>query len=216
MLNVRFILAPPNLENAALPGTETLNASDLTVLENPTAWPRAFFTDTVGAFNSSQEFRQFLEQGDGRPFAALPGPIQARLPLPPRDFAKRVVTPARNYRLTNNTTTFEIDAPSEGVAVLSEANVTDDILAYVDDEPTLCLPVNHAFRGVLIRKPGHHVVRFEYWPAVLDHALNLALCGLIAFAFTFWWWWRAGRKTAKTGATEPEPPKQEALAGLNS
>ncbi|MEZ0257521.1 MAG: hypothetical protein ACAI37_19725 [Chthoniobacter sp.] len=133
MLNVRYVLAASNGENATLPGTKMLNSSDMIVLESPTAWPRAFFTDTIGVINSGAELRRLVEEGDGRPFAAQPGPIQARMPLPPRDFAKRVVTPARNYQLTNNTTTFEIDAPSEGVAVLSEANVTDDILAYVDD-----------------------------------------------------------------------------------
>ncbi|MEZ0257520.1 MAG: hypothetical protein ACAI37_19720 [Chthoniobacter sp.] len=59
-------------------------------------------------------------------------------------------------------------------------------------------------------------MRFEYWPAVLDRALNLALGGLVALVFTFWWWWRAGKTAAKAIPTEPEPTRYEAVAGLNS
>lgn len=215
MLNVRYLLAAPSLGGTALPGTKMLSASDLVVLENPTAWPRAFFTDAVAAYNSGEELRRLVDEGDGRPFAAQPGPLRARMPLPARDFAGRVVTPAHHYRLTTNTTTFEIDAPSEGVAVLSEANVPNDIVAYVDDEPALCLPINHAFRGVLIKKPGHHVVKFEYWPAVLDPALNLAIVGLLALTLSLWWWRRAGRTAANASNTEPVSSQCEPAAGLS-
>ena len=92
--------------------------------------------------------------------------------------------PAHHYRLTNNTTTFEIDAPTTGVAVLLEcADVLSDILASVDDKPAWpFMPINHAFRGVYIATPGHHVVRFEYWPAALDRAINYAMLGFPAGA----------------------------------
>jgi hypothetical protein len=207
MLNVRYILDAPDRGGRALPGTKVLSAADLTVFESETAWPRAFFTDTIGVYNSGAELRQLVEEGDGRPFAAQPGPLQAKMPLPARDFAHRIVQPAHHYRLTNNTTSFEIDAPTSGMAVLSEAIVPDDILAYVDGQPTLCLPVDHAFRGVLIPTPGHHEVKFEYWPAVLDHALNLGLLGLVALALSFWWWWRAGRTVPQVLPAQPVQPE---------
>jgi len=206
MLNVRYILAEPGQGSSPPPGTKLLPASDLTVLESTTAWPRAFFTDAVGVYNDGPSLRKLVEEGDGRPFAAEPPALQAMLKLPARDFAKRVVQPAQHYKLTNNTTTFEIDAPSSGVAVLLEANVPNDILAYVDDQPVLCVPVDHAFRGALIDKPGHHVVRFEYWPAALDGALNVAMVGLIALGLSFWWWRRSGRLEAKAISTQPTPP----------
>jgi hypothetical protein len=212
MLNVRYILDSPIQGGHALPGTKVRSASDLTVLESETAWPRAFFTDTVGVYNNAPDLRKLVEEGDGRPFAAQPGPLQAKMPLPVKDFAQRVVQPAHHYHLTNNTTSFEIEAPSAGVAVLSEANTPDDILAYVDDQPVLCLPVTHAFRGVLITQPGHHVVKFEYWPAVLDRALNLVVVGLLALVLSFWWWWRAGRIVGKTISTEPAPQECAAVS----
>ncbi|MEP6669101.1 MAG: hypothetical protein ABJF10_08115 [Chthoniobacter sp.] len=212
MLNVRYILAEPGQSGPIPSGTKVLSASDLTVLQSETAWPRAFFTDTVGVYKDGPGLRKLVEEGDGRPFAVEPAPLQAMLKLPARDLAQRVVQPAHNYKLTNNTTSFEIEAPSAGLAVLSEAYVPNDILAYVDDQPVLCVPVDHAFRGVRIDQPGHHVVRFEYWPAVLDGALNVALVGLVALALSLWWWRRSGQAVAKTPSTEPAPPECAAVS----
>jgi hypothetical protein len=188
-----------------------IGKSDLTVLESETAWPRAFFTDTVGTYNSGPELRRLVEQGDGRPFAAQPGVLRARLHLPERDFAQRVVQPARNYRLTNNTTAFEVDAPSPGIAVLLEADMISDILASVDGKPAWVMPINHAFRGVYIAQPGHHIVKFEYWPAALDRALNYFYLGLAALAFSLFWWWRTGRITPQA-IPAPAAPAELAAA----
>jgi uncharacterized iron-regulated membrane protein len=76
----------------------------------------------------------------------------------------------------------------------------------------LCVPVDHAFRGALIDKPGHHVVRFEYWPAALDGALNVAMVGLIALGLSFWWWRRSGRVAAKAISMQPAPPECAAVS----
>ncbi|MEI9897695.1 MAG: hypothetical protein WDN28_28515 [Chthoniobacter sp.] len=212
MLNVRYLLAASKQAGQMLPGTKLVQASDLTVLESETAWPRAFFTDTIGVYNDGPALRRLVEEGDGRPFAAEPAPLQALLRLPARDFAQRVVQPAHHYKLTNNTTSFEIEAPSAGVAVLMEANAPNDILAYVDDQPAMCVPVDHAFRGVRIDQPGHHVVKFEYWPAVLDSALNVAIVGLIVLALTLWWWRRTGQGVATAVSTESAPPECAAVS----
>ena len=72
MLNVRYILRAPGEGGYVPPGTKVISAPDLTVLESETAWPRAFFTDTVGTYNSGPELRRLVEEGDGRPFAAQP------------------------------------------------------------------------------------------------------------------------------------------------
>jgi len=212
MLNVRYLLDEPGRKGEAWPGTKVLSDTDLTVFESETAWPRAFFTDALGAYKSGAELRHLVEEGDGRPFAVMPADLRGRIPLPPRDFAHRVVQAATHYHLTNNTTSFEIDAAAPGMAVLMEANMQDDILATVDDEPVQSLPINHAFRGVLIEKPGHHVVKFEYWPLVFDRALSLALIGLVALLLSFWAWWRAGRATPGTPPIESAPQEAAAIS----
>jgi hypothetical protein len=205
MLNVRYVLRAPDEDGYVPPGSKVICNFDLNVIESETAWPRAFFTDTVGTFNSGLELRRLVEQGDGRPFAVQSGAIRAQLHLAKQDLAQRVVQPAQNYRLTNNTTTFEIEAPTPGMAVLMEAGETSDTLASVDGKPAWVMPINHAFRGVYIAQPGRHVVKFEYWPAVLDRALNYLFAGLGALALSIFWWWRTGRTAPKVKLVAPAP-----------
>ena len=137
-----------------------------------------------------------IETGDGRPFAAVAPELRAQLAsFSPKDPAQRIVVKkAQNYRLTNNTTSFEINAPSAGLAVLMEANVPGDIRAFVDGRTAPCLTVNHAFRGVFIEQAGRHVVKFAYWPRVLGPALWVAGVGMIALLLSVWFWFRAGRR----------------------
>ena len=73
----------------------------------------------------------------------MPPDLREKLPLPPKELAQRVVVRAENYHLSNNTTSFEINAPSPGVAVLSEANPPGDVLAYVDGKPVAILIFDH-------------------------------------------------------------------------
>ena len=177
-LNVRYFLAKSG--EADLPGTTTLGRLDLTVAENPTAWPRAFFTDAVLPYADGEALHRLIEEGDGRPFAAMPSGDRSRPHLPPVEPAARAVVPARNYRLTNNTTAFEIDAPAPGLAVLQETNSPGDFEVFVDGRRAQCLTVNHAFRGVQIERAGHHTVRFAYWPEVLTRALWLGVAGVVS------------------------------------
>ena len=211
MLNVRHFLDKPGQPD--LPGTTTLVRGDLTVARNDTAWPRAFFTDTVLTYASGSELRALVEQGDGRPFAAMSAADRARPKLPPVAPAARTVVPAKNYRLTNNSTTFEIDAPSPGVAVLLETNAPGDIEVLVDGRPAECLTVDHAFRGVFIESAGRHTVRFTYWPAVLGPALWLGAAGVAGLLLTGALFWR---RRISAGATGTIPAKPDVRACLTT
>ena len=146
-----------------------------------------------------------VQDGDGRPFAAMLPADRSRLPLPAKDFNQRRVVPATHYHLTQNSTTFQIDAPSAGVAVLGEAWMPNDIEVTVDGQPAQTLRVDHAFRGVFIRSAGHHVVQFRYWPVVLDRAIWLAVAGLIGLLVTVVAFSFAARPQLQA-ARVPEPP----------
>lgn len=206
MLNVRYLLSMP--DQSELPGTRRIDKSDLVLEESETAWPRAFFTDAVETFSDVAGLGKRVREGDGRPFAAVPPAVQAKLGVPLRDGVRApAVVPAGNYRLTTNTTSFEVDAPSPGLAVLMEANVPGDIEAFVDGQPAECITVDHAFRGVLIEKPGRHVVYFRYWPAVLGPALSLSAVGFVCLLLSAWVLRRSQRKVPGThavGATANE------------
>lgn len=206
MLGVRFYLDKLG-RGTELPGLRLLGGTDLDALESETAWPRAFFTDSVLGYREVSELKRLINEGDGRPFVVMLATDRARLPLPPADFVQRKVVSAHGYRLTQNSTTFEIEAPTPGVAVLGEAWLPGDIQATLDGEPVEVLRVDHAFRGVLIKQPGHHVVKFRYWPAVLDKALWLALAGALGLLGSIWVFVRRPRvpEVIAAAVAEPEP-----------
>ncbi len=206
MLGVRYYLDKLG-RGHELPGLRLLSGTDLDALESETAWPRAFFTDSVLGYRDIGDLKQLINEGDGRPFAVMLAPDRSRLPLPPADFAQRKIVNAHGYRLTQNSTTFEVDAPTAGVAVLGEAWLPGDIQATVDGEPAEVLRVDHAFRGVLIKQPGHHVVQFRYWPAVLDKALWMALIGALGLLGSVWLLYRRpGPVKAAAVSPAPVPP----------
>lgn len=185
LLGVRYYLDRRG-KGASLAGTKFLGTTDLDVLESETAWPRAFFTDAVLTYRELPEVARLVEEGDGRPFAAMLPPARARLPLGARDFTQRHIVPAHSYRLTQNSTAFEVEAPSPGLVVLGEAWLRDDLEVLVDGRPAEVLRVNHAFRGVFLDQPGHHTIRFRYWPAVMNRALWLAAIGLAGLLGSLW------------------------------
>ena len=100
----------------------------------------------------------------------------------PTGLPGRQVVAATGYRLTGNTTAFALDAPSAGVAVLTEAYEEGNFRVTVNGAPAPYFRVNHAFCGVPIPQAGHFLVRFEYWPRRLTLALWLSAAGLALLA----------------------------------
>jgi hypothetical protein len=95
-----------------------------------------------------------------------------------RPFSTRAIVPARNYRLTSNTTSFDIEASGPGIVALQEAFLRKDFRVTLNGQPAVCLRVNHAFKGVYVPAAGSYRVSFEYWPAEFSLALGLAGAGL--------------------------------------
>ena len=168
---------------------------DLDVYRSESVWPRAFFTDRLATYNTPKDFAKLIATGDGRPFAAM----QAGDPLLrtdiPATLATRTVTPARNYRLTTNTTAFDIDASGPGLVALSEAWLPHDFHVTLNGERVHYLRLNHAFKGVFIPTAGHHHLEFTYRPKRFTLALNLAALGLSLVGFSAWF----VRRTEKKG-----------------
>lgn len=181
LLNVRWFLGSVNEPTKAVPGLKLIGTNDLDVFESPTVWPRAFFTDRVAIYESPAHFASMVASGDGRPFAAIQraGPGAAHDWSLPVDQSTRTVVAAKNYRLTANTTAFDIDAPAPGLAVLGEAWLADDFRVAVNGQPAPYFRINHAFRAVWLGNSGHHRVEFSYWPRRLTAGLWCAGAGLI-------------------------------------
>src|SRR5690606_7887336 len=152
--------------------------ADLDVYRSPTAWPRAFFTDRLASYGTLGEFAKLVSNGDRRPFAAAQQ-SDDDVPEIETDLAGRAVVLAKDYRLTANTTSFVIDAPSAGVAVVAEAFYEHDFRATVNGAPAKYFRVNHAFRGIEIPAAGRYEITYKYWPLYTTESLWLALAGII-------------------------------------
>ncbi len=59
--------------------------------------------------------------------------------------------------------------------------------------------VNHAFKGVLVEKPGTYIVTFGYWPE--QFAVSLSAFGIGLFLLFVWMvsWWKPGVKEKASG-----------------
>ena len=169
-----------------LEGLELLGQADLDVYASPTAWPRAFYTDRVLTYATPADIAPLIVGGDGRPFAALQqgAPRPAQVPGTP---AGREMRPARDYRLEPNATTFTVEAPAPGVAVLAETYYLDDFKVTVNGQTADYFRVNHAFKGVALPAAGTYVISFRYWPEHLTAALWAAGIGLVLTAGGLIW-----------------------------
>ena len=117
-----------------LPGVKLLGTTDLDALESPhVAWPRAFFTDAVATYEDPLEMGKLVEGSGDRPFAAVrPQDAVGGIAGPARRLSPTGRSmPATHYHLTQNATAFDIDAPSPGLVVLSEAWVPGDTFVTV-------------------------------------------------------------------------------------
>jgi hypothetical protein len=172
-IGVRYLVGDPV---DAMPGA-IVHSSDVQISESKTAWPRAFFADSAVAVAGYADIGTLVRTGDGKPFAAVDATVLKTHPELSKPSAAAQISPASNYRLTNNSTSFDIDSKSAGLAVLHETNVPGDIVAKVDGAEVPCLMVNGAFRGAWIPSAGRHRVEFTYAPRAWAKSLRVAGAG---------------------------------------
>ncbi|MCX6952055.1 MAG: hypothetical protein NTV51_07795, partial [Verrucomicrobia bacterium] len=188
-LHVRYYFDLQSDQGALGKALRLVKTSDLDIYESPTAWPRAFFTDHLEAYDRPEEFVEKLRTGDGRPFAVAQRTDLARTPALlsiPRGLAERTVTAASDYVLTENTTTFTVRAKSAGLVVLNEVFWPGDFRASVNGQKSPVLRLNHTFKGVVLDGPGDYRITFSYVPK--NWPRNLALCavGAVLLALSLW------------------------------
>ena len=92
---------------------------------------------------------------------------------------------ATDYRLTSNSTSFRIEAPSSGMVVLTETHIPGDVHVTINGGSGQVMTVNHAFRGIEIKEPGLYDIKFfyrpQYWStAWIMFGLGLGLVILIS------------------------------------
>ena len=196
-LNVKYFLASHRDPPGQLSGLHLVGSFDLDVYQSNSVWPRAFFTDTLSLYTELSEFATFIQTGDGKPFAAIHQSELVRTPSLAallRDQQGHHVVPASDYHLTNNTTSFQVVAPSAGVVVITEAYLESDFHVTVNGEPVPYFRVNHAFKGVRLEQPGVYTVTFRYWPRHLTLSLWAAGAGLLLLCSGTYYAWQGARR----------------------
>ncbi|MEN3369763.1 MAG: hypothetical protein V7609_1906 [Verrucomicrobiota bacterium] len=189
LLNVRYFLDMPDYVRPSGASGDRPRW-DLDISKNDGAWPRAFFADKVRIYDRLEQFLEMLRQADSHPFAAIQSgdvalPAEALASGEANDANPAAAAPARDYRLTNNSTTFTIDAPAPGVAILTETYVAGDFRVRVNGTPASYFRVNHAFRGVILPAAGKYVISYSYWPKHFTASLLMAGFGaLLLVAWT--------------------------------
>jgi hypothetical protein len=191
LLNVKYVLTPPNVNVQEGLGFRLADTSDLGVVENLDAWPRAFFCNSIVPLSSTKQFIQYLLENGKRPFTALTPAEIARQPGLSllRDNSKSSVATATHYELLPNSTAFDIHADSAGVACLTEGQARD-FIATANGDPKMVLTVNRAFKGIYLDRPGDYHIQFTYRPKHWRMActlfwLAIGLSGMFAAADFF-------------------------------
>jgi hypothetical protein len=187
-LNVRFYFDLKTAHPALAANFKLVQAADLDVYESATAWPRAFFTDRLAAYDQPAEVVENFRGAAGRPLALAQRSdrdVATALAQIPGDLATRTSVPATAYRLTENTTSFAVKATGPGVIVLTEAFWPGDFRAEINGRKVPIVRVNHAFKGIIVEQPGELRVTVRYWPRGFPR--HLLLCGVGALLLAGSW-----------------------------
>ncbi len=165
LLNVKYLLAPPDASISGKLDFRFTDRSDFGVLENLQVWPRAFFANQVVSISSNEKFINHLLKNGQQPFIALTREeIEKQPGLQQLETTNQaVISPATNYRLLPNSTEFDIHAPSAGMICLTEGQAKD-FTAKANKESKKVLTVNRAFKGIYLGQPGDYHIQFIYRP----------------------------------------------------
>jgi hypothetical protein len=176
VLNVRYLLFP---RASKLPADSSVVArSDLTVVERPTAWPRAYFDDNLLTYSDANGLAELFAASQ-KPIAA----VQAgEKDVPDAVTGEGLVVAATDYKITSNSITFSVDAPKKGVVVLGETFFERSFIATLNGKKVDWFRVNHAFKGIFIPEAGKYVISFTYRPPLFDLSLLLSAIGAGLFA----------------------------------
>jgi hypothetical protein len=148
---------------------------DVTVYENPSAYPRAFVVPEAVLTPDGTAAIARLRDGplDPRRQVVVESPPAGGL----GPFAGTPPTDATIVAEGTAVIDVEANAPAGGFLVLTDP-FYPGWRAYVDGDETPILRADYLFRAVALA-PGNHVVRFIFTPSSLQRGLELSLAGLI-------------------------------------
>lgn len=177
VLNVRELVSLPH--EPPTPGYPVRLRSDLTLTQNQTAWPRAFYSPSALAAAGPAEFWVAARKFGDSPFITLePATLEAAHQVPATKPGP--IEPARDYRLTPNRTAFVVDAPAAGWVFLSEGYRPGHVRATVNGVSQRVERADGALEALRISSAGRYRIEFHYMPDGWNYAAGVGLLGIAA------------------------------------
>jgi len=184
-LNVKYVLVPSNLAPPiGSPFRQVFANAQVRIYENPQAYPRAYFADTVrGETDPQALLRAVTADGfDGRQLALVESA------QPPALGTAIGVTNADTVTITHssaNQIALSTSAAQQRFLVLSEMYFPG-WYATVDGVETPIYRTNYLFRGI-VAPAGRHTVLFVYRPTSALVGVGISLAALAIIGFLLRW-----------------------------
>ena len=161
-------------------GYSLIFQDDYMVWKNENYWPRAFYTNLIFSMKKDEEISDLINKSEqGKFFASIDSNTLKSLNFSPDKKNDFLFTSSINYKLTNNSTSFDISVLQAGIVVLTEAYYPGDFKVFIDGRPINYFRVNQSFKGIFVKDAGFHHVEFFYEPEHLKKALYLTLLGFL-------------------------------------
>ena len=176
LLGVGYVVATPGTKMPQ--DMKLVHSSDLDVWKRESVWPRAFFVNKIIEVHKTSDISDALADNSRVPFAAVESQYISQGIIDNNVSYKMV--PAREYRLTSNSTNFSVEASSPGIIVLGETYYPGDFVASLNGEEVGYIRVNEASKGIWVNKAGKYDVSFTYRPERLNQALWVCIFGWVS------------------------------------
>lgn len=174
LLGIGYIVATPGTNMPE--DMKLVHSSDLDVWKRESVWPRAFFVNNIIEVHNPSDILDALTDKTQIPFAAVETQLIPRGVI--NNNMSYQVLPASEYKLTNNSTQFSVEASGPGIIVLGETYYPGDFVAKVNGVQADYIRVNESSKGIWVNKAGKYDVSFTYRPEKLNPSLWISLFGL--------------------------------------
>ncbi len=186
MLNVKYI------------AFRTQDHPGLNLVLNASMLPRTWFVTAWQEFPESRTVERMLEDDfDPRRLALVAGEGGRTGGVMSADSAPLVT--ATELSRTYNHQSYSVDAPSEGILVISDVWFPH-WKVQVDGKDVPLLRVNHILRGVML-EPGTHRVDFVYRSPWIALGIRVSLASLLTLVLLALVWRRSGRASGTATAS---------------
>jgi hypothetical protein len=202
MLSTKYIIYPDSLPYAFLLNKIKpvfTSYSGANIYQNLTAYPRAWFVDSLSVIPETKARLQKMRNPyfNPRSLAIVESKIEG-VYKPDSCYAKETFFDMHNVK-------YEVATDKNAYLVLSEIYYPAGWKAFIDGKETEIYPTNHILRGVIVPQ-GKHTVEMKFISETYRFSLILSLTGILAtvvlLAIGIGWEMKKGKKVKRARGQE--------------